>query len=290
LQELPLEDRWILSRLATTAAAVTESLEDYHFGDAARLLYEFTWSDFCDWYLEMSKGRLRDATGRPLAQRVLVGVLDAILRLVQPIMPFVAESIWQALSEIAFERGLPNPDPSAESVVIAPWPQLSKSWKDIAMEARMARMQDLVRAVREIRNRYTIDPKSSLELFVRSNEAIAQDLQALAPFIRQLAGVSRLESGPEVQKPPQASRHVHVEFEAYVSLEGLIDRETEIKRLKKQWAEKNKQLQAIEGKLANESFVLKAPPEIVQQQRDLANELRSQIKAIEENLRELEQS
>src|SRR5437764_657032 len=83
-----------------------------------RTIYDFTWSEFCDWYVEMSKGRLKDATGRSQVQRVLVGILDAILRLVHPIMPFVAESIWQALAEAAFERGLPSPEPAIESVVI----------------------------------------------------------------------------------------------------------------------------------------------------------------------------
>ena len=118
----------------------------------ARTIYDFTWSEFCDWYVEMSKGRLqRRRPARPLAQRVLVGVLDGILRLVQPIMPFVAESIWQALNETAFERGLPAPEPAAESVVIAPWPSLPEAWRDPAMETRIGRMQELVRAVREVR-------------------------------------------------------------------------------------------------------------------------------------------
>ena len=94
---------------------MTEQLEGYRFSEAARTIYDFTWSEFCDWYMEMSKGRLRDAASRPLVQRVLVGVLDAILRLVQPIMPFVAESIWQALAEAASERGLPlPPEPARE--------------------------------------------------------------------------------------------------------------------------------------------------------------------------------
>src|SRR5436853_6461116 len=113
----------------------------------------------------MSKGRLRDEASRPLAQRVLVGALDAILRLVQPIMPFVAESIWQALAETAFERGLPAPEPAAESVVIAPWPQFPAAWQDPAMERRIARMQDLVRAVRDVRNRYMVDARTGLDVF-----------------------------------------------------------------------------------------------------------------------------
>src|SRR5205807_6309580 len=110
VEELPIEDRWILSRLATTTAAVTQQLEGYRFSEAVRTVYDFTWSEFCDWYVEMSKGRLRHEQGRALVQRVLVGVLDAILRLVHPVMPFVAESIWQALAEAAFERGLPAPE------------------------------------------------------------------------------------------------------------------------------------------------------------------------------------
>src|SRR5205085_5864809 len=114
VEELPLEDRWILSRLATTTVAVTEQLENFRFSEAARTIYDFTWSEFCDWYVEMSKGRLRDPAGRALVQRVLVGVLDAVLRLTHPIMPFVAESVWQALADAAFERGLPGPEPAAE--------------------------------------------------------------------------------------------------------------------------------------------------------------------------------
>src|SRR5438445_1067768 len=157
---LPVEDRWILSRLATTVAAVTEHLEGYHFSDVARAIYDFTWSEFCDWYVEMSKGRLRDPEGRATAQRVLVGVLDAILRLVHPVMPFVAESIWQALAEAAFERGLPAPEPAAESVVIAPWPELPASWQDKAMAQRMARMQGLVRIVADVRNRHPVGRKT----------------------------------------------------------------------------------------------------------------------------------
>src|SRR5204862_6233042 len=107
-------------------------------------------------------GERGEAGGRPVTQRVLAGVLDAILRLVQPIMPFVAESVWQALNEAAFERGLPGPEPSAESVVIAPWPEFPADWQDPAMERRMARMQELVRAVREVRNRYVLDARAPL--------------------------------------------------------------------------------------------------------------------------------
>jgi valyl-tRNA synthetase len=289
IEELPIEDRWILSRLATTTQAVTEQFEGYHFSDAARTIYDFTWSEFCDWYIEMSKGRLRETTSKALAQRVLAGVLDAILRLVHPIMPFVAESIWQVLNEAAFERGLPNPEPASESVVIAPWPEFPASWQDAAMEQRMARMQELVRAVREVRNRYDLKKDAGLEVSVRCNESVAADFQALTPFIAQLAGVARLECRPSLRKPPQSATHVHSEFEAYVSLRGLIDPAAETRRLEKQLAEKQKHLQSAQAKLENTHFVDKAPADVVQQQRDLVAELEKQIQVIEANLHELRQ-
>jgi valyl-tRNA synthetase len=287
LEELPLEDRWILSRLTTTAAAITRHLEGYHFSDAARTIYDFTWSEFCDWYVEMSKGRLRDAATRPLVQRVLAGVLDAILRLVQPIMPFVAESIWQALGEAAFERGLPAPEPVAESVVIAPWPSFPAAWQDAAMEARMGQMQELVRAVREMRNSYKVDLKTALDVTVRCGAAQAEDFRTLAPFIRTLAGVGNLTCGPDVARPRPSSARVEADFEVYVSLAGLIDEAEEEKRLHKQREEKLRQLQGAQAKLANPNFVDRAPADIVQQQRDLVADLQAQIKVLDDNLRDL---
>jgi valyl-tRNA synthetase len=290
LEELPTEDRWILSRLSTVTAEVTAQLEGFHFSEAVRTIYDFTWGEFCDWYLEMSKGRLGEPGSRLLAQRVLVGVLDAILRLVQPIMPFVSESIWQALADTAFERGLPAPDPAAESVCIAPWPNFPGTWKDPAMEARVARMQSLVRSVREVRNRYTIHWGTPLNVFVRCSAAVAKDFKALQAFIVQLATVGKLECGPDTTKPKQSATIVEPEFEAYVSLEGLIDVTAEIKRLEKQLTEKVKHLQGTRNKLSNSNFVDKAPADVVQQQRDLVVELQNQIKTIEDNLQDLRQS
>jgi valyl-tRNA synthetase len=301
IEELPIEDRWILSRLATTTAAVTEQLEGYHFSEAARTIYDFTWSEFCDWYVEMSKGRLRAGVSGPegtseretqsgrLAQRVLVGVLDGILRLVQPIMPYVAESLWQALNEAAFERGLPGPEPAAPSVVIAPWPSYPAAWPDADMERRMARMQELIRSIREIRNRYQVEPKTAVDAFVRCSPEAAGDFRTLEPFIIQLANVGKLKSGPDVTKPSQSAGHVNPEFEVYVSLRGLIDAPSEIKRLEKQLADKRKHLQSIQAKLGNAGYLSKAPAEVVQQTREQAADLEKQIQTLEGNLQELRQ-
>ena len=288
VDELPIEDCWILSRLANTAQTVTAGLENYRFSEVARTIYEFTWSEFCDWYVEMAKGRLKEPLAqRSLVQRVLAGVLDGILRLVQPVMPFVAESIWQALNEAAFERGLPGPEPALESVVIAPWPEYPAGWQNAGIEQRFARMQEVVRAVREVRNRYSVDPRTALDVFVRCPETTAADFHGLSTFITMLAVVGKLETGPDVVRPSQAASHVTPDFEVYVSLQGLIDVAAETKRLEKQLAEKRKFLQSLQAKLENASFVSRAPSEVVQQQRDQVVELQKQIETMETNLKEL---
>jgi valyl-tRNA synthetase len=289
--ELPLEDRWVLSRLQATAAAVTEQLEGYHYSEALRSIYELTWSEFCDWYVEMSKGRLRDPAARPLAQRVLAGVLDAILKLAHPFMPFVTESLWQALGEAARTRGLPAPAEAAESVCIAPWPAYPEGLRDLALETRIQRMQDLVRMVREVRNRYMVDPRTPLDVGVRCARAVADDIRLLAPLISTLpnVGIGKLDCGPDVVKPAQAATQVHPDFELYVSLQGLIDPATETARLQKQQAEKQRALQAARAKLENRSFLDRAPAEVVQQVRDQVADLEAQLRVIESTLHDLRQ-
>jgi valyl-tRNA synthetase len=285
IDKLPVEDRWILSRLATTAAAVTEHLDRFRFSDVARTIYEFIWSEFCDWYVEMSKGRLKDAAGRATAQRVLIGVLDAILRLVQPVMPFVAESVWQALADLAPVRGIPEPTGAAKSVCIAPWPAFPESWRDESAERRFARMQELVQTVREIRNRYAVDPRTSIDVHVRCQAEIAADFRALESFIKQLAGIGSIEIGPDVKKPERAASAIHGDFTAYVA--GVIDVTKETERLKKLITDKQKFVAGIRAKLSNEGFVSRAPAEVVEEQRKQLADGEGQIAALEENLREL---
>ncbi|MFQ3591634.1 MAG: valine--tRNA ligase [Gemmataceae bacterium] len=287
LVALPIEDRWILSRLHTATRTITEQLENFRFAEVARTLYDFTWSEFCDWYVEMSKNRLRDEAARPLVQRVLVGVLDGILRLAQPIMPFVTESIWQALNEAAPHRGLPSPSPAAASVCIAAWPSYPTAFADAAMEQRLAWMQDLVRLVREIRNRYMVDTKTPLDVFIRCSPERAADFQTLSPFIQRLGGVGTLTAGPDTAKPRQAATQVHAEFELYVSLEGLIDVAKELARLQKQQTEKTKALEAARGKLNNPGFLARAQPEVVQATKDQVAELETQLQIITTTLADL---
>ena len=147
-------------------------------------------------------------------------------------------------------------------------------------------MQELVRGVREIRNRYILD-KTPLDLSVKCNDVVAMELNALAPFVKLLGGLSSFTCGSATTKPKQSGSIIRGDFEAYVNLTGLIDVPAEIKRLEKQIAEKRKQLEGIQGKLANAGFLAKAPPEQVQESRDKASELQTQIELMETNLDEL---
>src|SRR4029077_7299974 len=133
--DLLLEDKWILSRLATTAKSINAHLGEYLFDAATRAVRDVTWNEFCDWYLEMLKPRFRDPARRPTAQRLLVGVLDALLRLLSPFTPFVCEEIWQRLAGIAPGRGLLAPEPAADCCMIAPWPELPDDWRDASLES-----------------------------------------------------------------------------------------------------------------------------------------------------------
>jgi valyl-tRNA synthetase len=144
-----------------------------------------------------------------------------------------------------------------------------------------------VRGVREIRNRYQVDDKTRLDVAVKCSAEVAADFNALAAFIGPLAGIANLTAGPNTAKPKQAGGLVKPEFEAYVSLAGLIDLDAEAKRIEKQIADKRKAAEGTKAKLANEKFVSGAPPEVVQQQRDLLADIEKQIAALEDNLREL---
>ncbi len=278
---LAVEDRWIVSRLATTTVAVSAALDGYRFAEATRLIYEFTWSEFCDWYLEMAKSRRSD----PVGQRVLVGVLDGILRLAHPIMPFVTESLWTALNEVAPIRGLAAPMPQLENVCMVEWPSYPEAFTAPETEAEIGRMQELIRSIREVRNRYQLDDKTKVELVMTA--AHAKPFEKLVPFIVGMADLSGITLTESPTKPKQSASIVHADFEARVLLQGLIDPATESKRLDKQIAEARKQAAALQAKLANASYVKNAPAEVVQESREKVAELTRQAETLEENLREL---
>ena len=288
--DLMLEDRWILSRLSTTATQVTQMLDGYHFDTATRAIRDFTWNEFCDWYLEMIKPRLRDETQRPAAQRMLAGVLDTLLRLLSPFTPFIAEELWQRLGEIAPTRGLLTPQPAAEAAMVAPWPVLPAAWRDEQLESRFERLQETINAVRNVRAVYGIASGIELSLHVKCGDEVASQFQGVAGQFENLAKTVLKAAGVHVERPKGAATFSLSDSDGFIPLEGIINREAEIGRQKKEADKLRGFISGNEKKLTNESFVSKAPPDVVAQVRETLTGLRKQLESVEAVIQQLSEA
>jgi valyl-tRNA synthetase len=272
-EELLVEDRWILSRLSTVTRQVTEALGGYRFADAARVLYDFSWDEFCSFYVEMVKSRLRDESARPVAQRVLAHTLDTLLRLLHPMVPFVTEEVWQLLGKVAPQRGLKEIATPAESVMIAPWPQRDPAREDPQIEARFACFQEVLRAVREIRSRQNVPPKQQIAFSVRCDTATAELLGPMEPYFTSMARARPTGWGPDVEAPALSANVTLPGIEVFVDLADLIDLEAEIARKKQDIEKLDRLIAAKRKKLENREFLERAPAAVVQQERDSLSEL-----------------
>ena len=287
--KLALEDRWILSRLATVTEAVSKGIRDYKYSDAARAIYEFAWDDFCSYYVEMAKPRLLDVATRPIVQRVLAHTLDALLRLLHPIVPFVTEGIWQHLAQISTHRDMTSQLPATQWILSAPWPEVHTSDLDPAIESQFAQFVALLGAIREIRSRQNIAPKESVEFCVRSDVELQALLAPMRPLLQSMAGAT-VKEWSDHPTLPSVQAHISLErMDVYVDLSKFIDVEAEISRNEKWLQNIVKQIQDKEGKLANESFVARAPAAVVEKERaslvDLANQRESAEAALKNLLK-----
>ena len=287
---LAIEDRWILSRLATVTDELTSLLSVYKFDAATRSLRDFVWNEFCDWYLEMIKPRLRDENLKPAAQRVLVAVLDTTLRLLHPFTPFITEELWQRLREIAPLRGLPVPTPAADAIIVAPWPTGLEHLRDPTLEARFQRLQELIVAVRNVRGTYNISPAIAVSISVRCSPDIAHDLNQVKPQFEMLAKATLTAAGPEVTRPSASASFSLGDADGYLPLEGLVDLQAEVARLKKEADKLRGFIAGHEKKLGNSSFVDRAPAEVVIEVRETLAGLQKQLASIEEAIQQLSAS
>ena len=262
-EDLAVEDRWILSRLAEVTSATTNDLEAFRFAEATKRLRDFTWNDVCDWYLEFLKPRFRDPAARPVAQRILAGVLDGLSRLLHPIVPFLTESIWQALGEVAPERGLLDPGPAAPSVCIAPWPDYPTTWADPEAEAVVAQWQDKIAAIRNLRSERNVPAKSKIDPVIVASEPLLSTLRLGEPFILALTNAATVRIISEFAKPDEFASAVLADAEIVLPLEGLIDKEAEKARVRKSIADLDKQIGPLRGKLTNDQFLARAPADVV---------------------------
>ena len=285
--ELQMEDRWVLSRLATTAKEVTTQLDRYHFDQATRTIRDFTWNEFCDWYLEMIKPRLKDEASRPVAQRVLVFVIDNLLKLLHPFAPFITEELWHMLNQLAPVRGLDQPTGAAESVMIADWPKLGTGMIDQALEKRFERLQETIVAVRNVRALYKISPKEPLKLFMRCSPDVAEQMQAVADQFDNLSRTMLEATGLDVNRPGASANFSLEDADGYIPLEGLVDLKAELDRQQKKAEELRGHIAGSEKKLSNENFVSKAPENVVAEVRETLAGLKAQLENIERIIKEL---
>jgi valyl-tRNA synthetase len=285
--ELAIEDRWLLSRLATVTHQATECLESYRYADASRTLYDFAWDEFCSFYIEMAKDRLSAPESRVVAQRVLAHALDSLLRLLHPIIPFITEEVWQLLGRIAPVRGLASTAPAAESIMAARWPAAELKWRDETIESRFAGFQSVLGALREIRSRQGISPKQSIAFSVRCDEEMTKLLRPLETYFRSMAEARNAGWGPDVKPPTTAATVSLPSMEVYVDLHGFIDVDAEIARNEKQLKKLTSLIQGKEKKLANKNFVERAPADVVQRERDSLAGMRQQLALVETALAEL---
>jgi valyl-tRNA synthetase len=286
--KMTITDRWILSRLARTAADVTKLLNEFEYSEPLMQLYKFFWNDFCDWYLERAKPRMQDKQQKPIAQNVLAFVLDQTLRLLHPFVPFITEGIFEKLNEIAPVRRLKGLVEAeiAEALFIAAWPEGLEIFFDEDAEKRILRGQSVTRGVRDIRNKYNIAPSVALGTSVRAPAEYADDLSKDAEWISYLARIKQFAAGPNIVKPKKAATAIVDDMQIYVH--DVIDPEAERQRLQKQKEQTEKAKKVVEAKLGNEKFVSKAKPDVVAQASEKLAELTEQLETIEKHLSELE--
>ncbi|MEX2496752.1 MAG: class I tRNA ligase family protein, partial [Woeseia sp.] len=278
-------DRWIRSRLQRTTNAVHEHFAGYRLDLAAQALYDFTWHEFCDWYLELSKPVLQsgesDASSVRGAQKTLVEVLETLLRLLHPLMPFITEEIWLEVAERAGKSG--------ETVMLQPYPPGGSQWQDVDAEGEMDWVRQFILGVRQIRGEMNISPGKPLPVLLQ--QASEQDRTLAERHRHLLSRVGRIESirvlDAEEAIPPSATALLG-NMRLLVPMKGAIDVDAERLRLMKQQEKLSADLRRSRQKLDNSNFVNNAPADVVSKESDRAAELRRQIGQLEEQLAKLD--
>lgn len=290
--DLRVEDRWLLSRLASLTSEVSTALDEYRFADAARALYEFAWNEFCSFYVEITKARFaEEGADKQVAQRLLAHALDTLLRLLHPMTPFLTEEVWQLLATVAPQRGLTDPEPAAESICIASWPESDASHIDQQIEDQFAKFQAVLGAVREARQGQSIPNRESVEFSVQCDDATAELLKPMQSYFTQMTRATMTTIGPKAEVPSIAASKPIGGFgspiEVHVDVAQFIDVEAEKARLAKEEANLSKFIKGMESKLSNEKFVSNAPVEVVEQQRAKLAETKGQLESIKAALAKL---
>ena len=260
---LSLADRWILAEFNQTVKAFREALDSYRFDIAAGILYEFTWNQFCDWYLELAKPVMNGGTEAELrgTRNTLITVLEGLLRLAHPVIPFITETIWQRVKVIA---GI-----NADTIMLQPFPEFDAAKVDEAASADTEWLKQAIVAVRNIRAEMNIAPGKPLELLLRGcSEAVVRRVTENNTFLKTMARLESITVLPADEKAPVSVTKIIDGAELLIPMAGLIDKDAELARLAKEVAKVDVEIGKIESKLANEGFVARAPEAVIAKERE----------------------
>ncbi|MHA7137110.1 valine--tRNA ligase [Rossellomorea arthrocnemi] len=256
--EKSVADKWILTRLNETIETVTRLADRYEFGEVGRVLYNFIWDDFCDWYIEMAKLPLygEDEAAKKTTRSILAYVLDNTMRLLHPFMPFITEEIWQ---------NLPH---QGESITVAAWPTVQDELTDQGAAEEMKLLVDIIRAVRNVRAEVNTPMSKQINLMLKAKDAHTLTIiDKNKAYIEKFCNPEKLEMGTDLVTPDKAMTAVVTGVDLILPLEGLINIEEEIARLQKELEKWTKEVSRVQGKLNNEKFVSKAPQNVVDEEK-----------------------
>ncbi len=273
--ELDLPERWILSQLNQTAIRVNHQLDRFHFNEAAKAIYEFTWGDFCDWYIEIAKTRFYgdDSLKADVSRAVAVHVIKGILTLLHPYSPFITEEIW------SYFRNDTDSD-----LIVSPWLNGYESQADTEADTSMGLLKEMVTAIRTIRSRMNVPPGKNADLVIRNVNGHQSNIESFDDIIKTLGRINKITLGANLEKPDQSATAVVQKMELFVPLKGLIDLDQEIARLSKRLDELKGHLAGVEKKLANENFVNRAPENVVAHEKQNLQDMTAEFDLVKANL------
>ncbi|MGC8228647.1 valine--tRNA ligase [Pseudobacillus badius] len=277
--EKSVADKWILTRLNDTIASVTKLADRYEFGEVGRVLYNFIWDDFCDWYIEMAKLPLygEDEAAKKTTRSILAYVLDQTMRLLHPFMPFITEEIWQ---------NLPH---DGETIVAAKWPEVNEELSDQQAADEMKLLVDIIRSVRNIRAEVNTPLSKKIKLIIKAkDDAVLATLETNRAYIERFCNPDELVLSTDAAAPDKAMTAVVTGAELFLPLEGLINMEEEMARLKKEWDKWNSEVERVQKKLGNERFVSKAPQKVVDEERAKEQDYLEKRAAVEARMKEMQ--
>jgi valyl-tRNA synthetase len=268
-------DRWIVSRLQRAEAEVQQGFAQYRFDNLARSIYELVWDEYCDWYVELAKVQMSGGSeaAQRATRRTLVRVLEAMLRLAHPVIPFITEELWQKVAPLAGKTGA--------SIMVQPYPQMQSERIDEAAEAEVQSLKALVTACRTLRSEMNVPPGKKLPLLVQG------DAQRLASFIPYLAALARLSEVSIVDALPDANAPVAIAGDYKLMLKVEIDVAAERDRLGKEEARLEGEIRKADAKLSNTSFVERAPPVVVDQEKQRLERFKSTLEQVRAQLGKL---